>query len=583
MAVNELVKQYDISKEELELQLAEIFGDVSVDALAEKCMESAKDFRLDTIIQGRVLDITGNDVIVDIGYKCEGIVPLEHFEDPSALDIGDTVEVLLEHVEDEMGLILLSKRKADRIINWERVIANHDKGDVVKGRVMKKIKGGLLVDIGVPVFLPASQISNRRVGDISQFIGREIESKIIKIDESRMNIVVSRRRLIEEQREKMKQALLANLKEGDIVKGTVKNIADFGAFVDLGGIDGLLHITDMSWGRVNHPSEMVAIDEEIEVKVIRIDRDRERISLGLKQKSESPWETVEVKYPVGAVVKGKVVNVLSYGAFVKLEEGVEGLVHISEMSWTKRIEHPSQVVNISDDVDVMVLDINVEKQEISLGMKQTAANPWDVVEEKYPVGSIIDGKIRDLKNYGAFVQIEEGIDGLLHVSDLSWTKKILHPSEVLKKGDEIRAMVLTVDPEKKRIALGLKQMSEDPWRTLIPDNFPVGSVVLGTVTKITNFGVFVRLDHDLEGLLHISELADRKVEDPTEIVSIGERVPVKIIKLDSDERKIGLSYRLVVPQEREPFEEEIASHNAENKQESKQESKQENKQEDKQD
>ncbi len=560
MSINELVKQYAISNEELEAQMQEVFGDVSEDALQARCMESAKDFRLDTIIQGKVLDITGNDVIVDIGYKCEGLVPLEHFEDPTAVDIGDTVEVLLEHVEDEMGLILLSKRKADRIINWERVISNHEKGDVVKGRVMKKIKGGLLVDIGVPVFLPASQISNRRVGDISQFIGREIESKIIKIDESRMNIVVSRRRLIEEQREKMKQALLANLKEGDIVKGTVKNIADFGAFVDLGGIDGLLHITDMSWGRVNHPSEMVAIDEEIEVKVIRIDRERERISLGLKQKTESPWETVEVKYPVGAVVKGKVVNVLSYGAFVKLEEGVEGLVHISEMSWTKRIEHPSQVVSISDEVDVMVLDINVEKQEISLGMKQTAANPWDVVEDKYPVGSVVDGKIRDLKNYGAFVQIEEGIDGLLHVSDLSWTKKILHPSEVLKKGDEIKAMVLTVDPEKKRIALGLKQMSEDPWRLLIPDSFPVGSVVLGTVTKITNFGVFVRLDHDLEGLLHISELADRKVEDPTEIVHIGEKIPVKIIKLDSDERKIGLSYRLVVPQEREPFEEEIAAH-----------------------
>jgi len=551
MATNPLVKKFDLSDEELDRQVRDALGAVQPESIGEFYNQSVKNFEVDSILRGRIVNIVNSDVIVDIGYKSEGVIPIDQFDDATRVKEGDEVEVLLEAVEDESGMIALSKRKADRIRGWERVISTYHEGDIVRGKVSRKIKGGLLLEIGVPVFLPASQISIRRSGDIAEFIGQELECKIIKIDESRMNIVVSRRKLLEEQREAQKRDLLNDIEIGQIRRGVVKNITDFGAFVDLGGIDGLLHITDMSWGRINHPSEVLKIDEEIEVKVLKVDKEKERISLGLKQKQESPWANIETKYPVGSRIKGKVVNVLSYGAFVQLEDGVEGLVHISEMSWTKRINHPNQVVSPGDEIEVVVLEIKKEKQEISLGMKQVEVNPWTQVENKYPIGTIIEGKVRNLTNYGAFVEIEDGIDGLLHVADMSWTRKVIHPSEMVKKGDALRAVVLTVDQERKRIALGIKQLEEDPWVRKIPEKYEVGTIVPGEVTKITNFGVFVKLEDDLEGLLHISELANRKVTTPEEVVKVGDEVAVKIIKIDPEQRKIGLSLKDVGYDERE--------------------------------
>jgi small subunit ribosomal protein S1 len=411
--------------------------------------------------------------------------------------------------------------------------------------VTRKIKGGLLVDIGVNVFLPASQVDIRRPADIGDFIGRYVQCEVLKIDEARRNIVVSRRALIEKERIDKKHQLLSELQPGQRRKGIVKNIADFGAFVDLGGIDGLLHITDMSWGRVNHPSEVVTLEQEIEVVVLQVDREKEKIALGLKQKQPSPWENIEQRYPIGSQHKGEVVSMTPYGVFVRLEEGVEGLVHISEMSWTKRINHPSELVQVGDMIDVVILSINKEKQEISLGMKQTQENPWDHVAERYPPGSIVKGIVRNLTNYGAFIELEEGVDGLLHVTDMSWTRKITHPSELLHRGQEITCRVLSVDQERRRIALGLKQLTEDPWVREIPEKYQPGQIVTGTVTKITNFGVFVSLEDGLEGLLHISELADHKVDDPEEVVKVGDKIEVKILRVDPEDRKIGLSRKRV--------------------------------------
>ena len=497
-----------------------------------------------SILEGKVIGFAGDDfVVVDVGLKSEGLIPREEFDNADLIKAGDKVQVLFEKIDNATGQIELSKRKADRMLNWQRLIDTTREGDVVSGRVMRKIKGGLLVDIGVPVFLPASQVDVRRPGDIGDYIGRDIRAAVLKSDTGRRNIVIRRRKLIEEERDSAKKRLMENLKEGMIVSGEVKNIADFGAFVDLGGIDGLLHITDMSWGRINHPSDMLKMGQKIEVKVLNIDREKEKIALGLKQKEVSPWEEIEKKYPVGSRVKGEVVNIMSYGAFVRLEAGIEGLVHISEMSWTRRVNHPSEVVQPGTAVDVVVLDINKDKQEISLGMKQTEVNPWELVGEKYPKGTIIEGMVRNLANYGAFVEIEPGIDGLLHVSDISWTKKVTHPNEVFKKGDMLKCVVLDVDQEKQRVALGLKQLTEDPWLHAIPDAYKPGMVVRGKITKITNFGVFVELENDLEGLLHISELADHKVENPQDVVKPGEEVDVKILRVDIDDRKIGLSLK----------------------------------------
>ncbi|MGP1273722.1 MAG: 30S ribosomal protein S1 [Phycisphaerales bacterium] len=538
-----LIKSLGVADDDALALLESAFGkdmaDGNMDSLLD---ESMQDLTTGNILDAKVIGFAGDDVVVDLGLKSEGLIPKEEFEGTDVKP-GDTVKVLLESLEGDGGLVQVSKRKADRIINWQRLLETTKEGDIVEGRVMRKIKGGLLVDIGVPAFLPASQVDIRRPHDIADYIGRDVRAEILKIDEERRNIVISRRKLIETERETAKKRLLGTLTEGDIVTGTVKNIADFGAFVDLGGIDGLLHITDMSWGRVNHPSEIVRINDKIEVKVLNIDHEREKIALGLKQKEASPWEEIEKKYPVGARVNGEVVNIVSYGAFVRLEDGIEGLVHISEMSWTRRINHPSELVKPGDPVEVVVLDINKDKQEISLGMKQTEVNPWELVAEKYPVGTVIEGSVRNLANYGAFVEIEPGIDGLLHVSDLSWTKKVAHPNELLKKGDTITCVILEVDQERQRISLGHKQLHEDPWLEAIPGAYQPGMVVRGKVTKITNFGVFVELEDDLEGLLHISELADHKVENPLDVVKPGQEIDVKILRVDISDRKIGLSLK----------------------------------------
>jgi small subunit ribosomal protein S1 len=547
MVNRNLLRQFDLPDTELQQQLQDAFYQEDVGSDMEHWLPvEEQQFEANKIVKGRVLNILGDDVIIDVGYKSEGVIKLEEWYDEGQDKVvppqpGEEIQVLLDSVEDETGAIVLSYRKAKRQQEWENIIAKHREGDVVQGAVTRKIKGGLLVNIGVNVFLPASQVDIRRPPDIGDYIGKTIECKILKIDEARRNIVVSRRKLIEDQREEMKKKLLAEIEPGQIRKGVVKNIAEFGAFVDLGGIDGLLHITDMSWGRISNPHEIVHIDQQLEVYIIQVDKDREKIALGLKQKSPSPWAEVEKKYPVGTRHNGEVVNVMSYGAFVKLEPGIEGLVHISEMSWTKRINHPSELVSIGDQIEVQVLNINKEKQEISLGMKQVQPNPWDKVAERYPPGTVITGTVRNLTNYGAFIEIEEGIDGLLHVSDMSWVRKVSHPSEVVNKGDKVTCVVLNVDQERKRVALGLKQMASDPWEGDIPGRYHPGDVKKGKVTKLTNFGVFVELEPGLEGLLHISELSDDKIESPEEVVKVGDEVEVKVLRVEPKERKIGLS------------------------------------------
>jgi small subunit ribosomal protein S1 len=542
-----LIASLGLIDDEATAMLKEAYGSTMSKAESGQYMDSLlKDQIADLIpgklIKGKIIGYAGDDVVIEVGLKSEGLIPKEEFE---GIDIkpGDIVEVLLEGLEGDGGLIQLSKRKADRMLAWQRIVDTTKEGDVVEGLVTRKIKGGLLVDIGVPVFLPASQVDIRRPGEIGEFMGRKVRAEILKIDLERRNIVISRRKLIENERDSAKKRLLETLKEGDVVNGTVKNIADFGAFVDLGGIDGLLHITDMSWSRINHPSEMLKIDQKVEVKVLNIDREKEKIALGLKQREASPWEEIEKKFPVGSRVRGAVVNIMSYGAFVRLEDGIEGLVHISEMSWTRRVNHPSEMVTPNQEVDVVVLEINKDKQEISLGMKQTEVNPWELVGEKYPPGTMIEGKVRNLANYGAFVEIEPGIDGLLHISDMSWTKKVTHPNELLKKGDSVKCVVLEVDRDKQRISLGQKQLTEDPWLNAIPEHYKPGMVVRGQVTKITNFGVFVELEQELEGLLHISELADHKVENPQDVVKPGDEIDVKILRVDRADRKIGLSLK----------------------------------------
>jgi small subunit ribosomal protein S1 len=544
MVNKNLIATLDVDDVLATQMVAEAYGQAVADGDMESLVsDQVADLQPGSILKGKIIGKAGDDFLVEVGLKSEGVLDRHEFDEPSAIEIGDVVEVLLEEIEGGTGNLVISKRKADRIRGWETIVTTKQEGDEVSGRVMRKIKGGLLVDIGVPVFLPASQVDIRRPADIGIYIGKDIAAAILKIDTERRNIVISRRKLLEEQRAEARKKLLETLQVGDIVTGTVKNIADFGAFVDLGGIDGLLHITDMSWGRINHPADMLKIDSKVEVKVLNIDRDKEKIALGLKQKDASPWEDIEKKYPANTRLRGQVTNIMSYGAFVKLEEGVEGLVHISEMSWTRRINHPSEMLSIGEEAEVVVLDINKEKQEISLGMKQTEVNPWDLVAEKYPPGTVVDGKVRNLASYGAFVEIEPGIDGLLHVSDLSWTKKLTHPNELLKKGDQIKCVVLEVDQEKQRVALGLKQMSEDPWSEAIPTHYQPGMIVKGKVTKITNFGVFVELEEDLEGLLHISELADHKVDNPQDVVKANEEIEVKILRVDIDERKIGLSLK----------------------------------------
>jgi small subunit ribosomal protein S1 len=537
-----LLRQYDLSEGELQDELEATFGPEEADWLPPE-EQTFEDHR---VVTGRVRKVTAEVVWVDVGYKSEGAIELREWYDETLARVvrpepGDQVEVLLEAVEDDSGAVVLSYRKAKRQKEWEGVFARHKEGDVVSGPVTRKIKGGLLVNIGVNVFLPASQVDIRRPPDIGLFLGKTIDCKIMVIDEGRRNIVVSRRQLLEDQRAQMKDKLLAEIQPGQIRKGIVKNIAQFGAFVDLGGIDGLLHVTDMAWGRVNNPHEVVHIDQQLEVSILKVDREKDKIAVGLKQLTPSPWASVAEKYPVGSRHSGEVVNVMSYGTFVKLEPGVEGLVHISEMSWTRRINHPNEIVQIGDQIEVQVLNINKEKQEISLGIKQVQPNPWDKVAERYPLGTVISGVVRNFTNYGAFVEIEEGIDGLLHVSDMSWVRKVRHPSEVVTKGDTVTCVVVSVDQERKRVALGLKQIASDPWEGDIPGRYHPGDIKKGKVTKLTNFGVFVELEVGLEGLLHISELADHKVESPEEVIKVGDEIEVKILRVDPADRKIGLS------------------------------------------
>jgi len=572
--VNKIIlNEYEIDQEEIERELEEIIGGDNLEKIEAVFDTSVKKFDLGTILRGRILGVIGNNVILDTGYKSEGTIPLSEFDSAEEVEVGTEIEVMLESFEDDTGLIQISKRKADRVRGWEKIVDKYKEGDVVTGKVVRKIKGGLLVDVGIPIFLPASQIDVKPPGEIAEYIGTEVTCKILKIDEVQQNIIVSRRKLIEEERNKLKREFLSNVEVGQVVSGVVKNIADFGAFIDLGGIDGLLHITDMSWGRISHPSEMLAIGDETEVKILDIDEVKDKVSLGLKQKTENPWANVEERYPIGSKIKGQVVNIMSYGAFVKLETGIEGLVHISEMSWTRRINHPSEVVAIGDSVEAIVLNINKDKEEISLSIKQVELNPWTNIEEKYQPGHKIKGRVRNLTNYGAFIEIDEGIDGLLHISDMSWSKKVTHPSEIIKKGDKIEVEILSVDKEKKRVSLGIKQLTEDPWKKEIPEKYSVGDIVKGKVTKMTDFGAFIDMGNGLEGLLHISEVSSEKIKNLEKILSIGQELDVKIVKIEPEARKIGLSLKgtgkapeqEAKPQETQPQEEQAEAEAAEEK------------------
>ncbi len=545
---------HSLEDDDIERQLGVAFSDHDEDLSSLLFPEDAdaQDYSIDSMVRGTIVRVDNDHVIVDVGFKSEATIPRNEWDEEDVPEVGQEIDVLIEDLEDATGvasdpsgLIAVSKKRADQRKIWDNVISKISEGHIVTGKCQRKIKGGLLVDIGVSVFLPASQVDIRRPGDIGDYIDRVVQCEVLKIDNVRKNIVVSRRSLIEKERTYAQQKLLADLEKGQVRKGVVKNIADFGAFVDLGGIDGLLHITDMSHTRISKPSEMVKMDEEIEVMILNIDREKVKIALGLKQLLPNPWDNVEEKYPVGTIQTGEVVNVLPYGAFVKLEPGIEGLVHISEMSWVKRVNHPNELVNIGDEIKVSVLKIDREGEQMSLGMKQTQDNPWDKVEQNYPIGREISGKVRNLTNYGAFIELEEGIDGLLHVSDMSWTRKISHPNEVLEKSEELTCKILAVDIERRRIALGLKQMNDDPWSTDIPDRYQPGQVIKGKITKITNFGVFVGLEDGLEGLLHISELSDDKIENPEDVVKVGDEVEVKVLRVDTEERKIGLSKRRV--------------------------------------
>jgi small subunit ribosomal protein S1 len=523
-------------------QGGEVMDRVALEALYE---ETFRNFEEGTIIEGRVVAVSKDKVVVDIGYKSEGIIPADQFvpEDLQGLKPGDRLQVYIEEREDADGNLVLSKEKADKMKVWEELEKAHKDEKVVEGRIISRIKGGMMVDIGVKAFLPGSQIDLHPVRDLDGLVGKTFPLKIIKINHRRGNVVVSRRVLLEETRDKKRQTTLSTLKEGQLIQGMVKNITEYGAFIDLGGIDGLLHITDMSWGRVGHPSELFVIGDKVEVMVLKYDRETGRISLGLKQKGADPWTNVGGKYPVGTRVKGRVVSLTDYGAFIELEPGVEGLVHVSEMSWTHEVRHPSRLVSVGHQVEAAVLNVDPNSRKISLGMKQTAPNPWDMVEAKYPSGTRIEGKVKSLTDFGAFIGLDEGIDGLIHISDMSWTKHIKHPSELFKKGQPVSAVVLRIDKEKERLSLGYKQLSRDPWEDEIPSKYRVGTSVNGKVTKITDFGVFVELEGGLEGLIHISETGLEPSVRMEEKFKVGDEVAAKIIKVDRDERKIALSLR----------------------------------------
>ena len=494
------------------------------------------------ILKGRIVEITKDFVVIDVGLKSEGLVPIEEFSESSELMLGNDVEVYLDQTEGEDGQIVLSRDKARRQRQWEYIVNHCKEGSIVRGKVIRKVKGGLMVDIGMEAFLPGSQIDNKRIKNLDEFLGQTYDFKILKINTDRKNIVVSRREILEEERLSKKTEMLEHIVEGDVRKGIVKNITDFGVFLDLDGIDGLLHITDMTWKRIKHPSEMVSLGQEIEVMILHVDREKGRVALGMKQKETNPWEEIELRYPPGTRVKGKIVNLVPYGAFIEIEPGIEGLVHVSEMSWVKNVADPSEIVNKGDEVEAIVLSIQKEDGKISLGIKQTEKNPWDDVEKKYPIGSNVTAEIRNLTNYGAFVELEPGIDGLIHISDLSWIKKVSHPSELFKKGDKVDAVILSVDKESKKITLGVKQLSQNPWES-IEKTMPVGSLVKGIVSKITAFGAFIELPNGIEALVHVTELSDQPFGKVEEVINKGEEVTAKVIKLDPEHKKIALSIK----------------------------------------
>lgn len=509
--------------------------------------ELLKDSQIDnlkegSIIKGLITEIRPIEVVVDIGGKSEGVVHVSEFVDASELEVNSEIEVYLEKLEDKEGNPVISFDKAEQKKNWEKIALDCEEGSIVQGKVRSIVKGGLIVSIGVDSFLPTSQIDVQAPKNLEQYVGQTYDFKVVKINPERKNIVISRRELVEEQRIEKRRKLLDEVKPGDRQRGQVKNITDYGAFVDLDGLDGLLHITDMSWGRIQHPSEMLKQGEEIEVVIIEIDRDRERVSLGLKQLHDNPWEKIDQKYPIGAQVKGKVVNLVPYGAFIELEEGVEGLVHITEISWTKRITKPSEVLKVGEEITSVVLGIQQEEQKISLGIRQLEQNPWEDVRAKYPIGMEIEGEVRNLTTYGAFIELEDGIDGMIHVSDISWTRKVNHPSEVLQKGDPVKAAVLDVDIDAQRISLGVKQLSVDPWDE-IAEHFKIGDVVEAKISKLTSYGAFIQLDNDIDGLVHISQISEEHVENIKDVLNEGDMVSARVIKIDKNERRIGLSIK----------------------------------------
>ncbi len=504
---------------------------------------ATSEFEEGEVVRGRVVHVGTSEVLVDVGYKSEGAIPIDEFQRHGILPkVGDEIEVYLEAKEDSEGLIVLSKDKADKIKVWDAITQAYEKGAPVEGRVVEVVKGGLAVDVGVKAFLPGSQVDLRPVKNLASMVGQQIRAKVIKLNRRRGNVVLSRRSVLEEEREEKKKHTLEVLSEGMVLTGTVKNITDYGAFIDLGGIDGLLHVTDMSWGRVGHPSEIFQVGDQVEVVVLHFDRESGRVSLGYKQKSSDPWERVETTYAPGTKTKGKVVSLTNYGAFVELEPGVEGLVHVSEMSWTRRVRHPSKLVNVGDEVDVIVLDVNRSAKRISLGMKQVEPDPWATIEERYKPGLRVQGRVRNLTDFGAFIELEPGVDGLLHISDMSWTRNVGHPSEVLKKGQELETQILNIDRENKRISLGLKQIQPDPWST-VAQRYPMGSRVTGKVVRLTDFGAFVELEAGVDGLLHISQMSTRPIGSPAEMVNVGDELTLLVIRVDPNERRIGLSLK----------------------------------------
>ena len=510
--------------------------------MEEAMKQSTMSFAEGEIIEGEVIEIRSKEVLVNINFKSEGSVSLNEFDEDNQPVVGDKIEVLIEVLENRDGMVELSHERAEFKKNWDKINSICEEGGVITGRIKEIVKGGLIVNIGVEAFLPSSQVDIVPPKDLKALVGQKYEFKIVKLNMERQNIVLSRRELIEEERSDKRAEMLGHMTPGDVRKGVVKNITDFGAFIDLDGLDGLLHITDMSWGRINHPSDMVTVGEELDVVVLDINKEKERVSLGLKQKSQNPWELIESKYPVNTTIKGKVVNLVSYGAFVELEPGVEGLVHVTELSWTKKHTKPSEVLEKGQEIEAMVLGVNKDEQKISLGIRQLDDNPWDAAGDKYGPGTTVKGKVRNLTSYGAFVELEEGLDGMIHVSDLSWTRKINHPSELLKKGDEIEARVLEVDRENQRISIGIKQLSDDPWDQ-IDTVYKVGDLVTGKVTKLASFGAFVGLENEMDGLVHISQISEERVEKIKDTLEIDQEVTARVIKIDKNDRRIGLSIK----------------------------------------